>query len=126
MTTTDRSRCTATRSNSPYISLPSTRACRKRSRVLSNRSPGISHPPRTEARGSANAMLYWLTVTAGSAAALQYENMHSTTWHQDPTTAPAGVAIFIQDIAIRWYAEHGDNIMRRSEFERGGHFTGLG
>ena len=52
--------------------------------------------------------------------------MHSTTWHQDPATAPAGVAVFIQDIAIRRYAEHGDNIMRRSEFERGGRFTGLG
>jgi pimeloyl-ACP methyl ester carboxylesterase len=70
-------------------------------------------------------MLYWPTGTAGSAADLYYENMRSTTWHQDPATTPAGVAVFTQDIAIRRYAEHGNTIVHWSEFDRGRHFAAL-
>jgi len=72
-----------------------------------------------------NVMLYWLTGTAGSAADMYYENMHSSTWHMQPATTPTGVAVFAEDIAIRRYAEVGNNITHWSEFERGGHFAAL-
>jgi pimeloyl-ACP methyl ester carboxylesterase len=72
-----------------------------------------------------NVMLYWLTGTAGSAASMYYENMHSSTWHTTPATTPTGVAVFAQDIAIRRYAEYGNNITHWSEFDRGGHFAAM-
>jgi pimeloyl-ACP methyl ester carboxylesterase len=72
-----------------------------------------------------NVMLYWITRTAGSSAALYYENMHSGSWGQSPGTTPTGVAVFAQDIAIRRYAERGNNIVHWSEFDRGGHFAAL-
>ncbi|WP_330254798.1 epoxide hydrolase [Nocardia sp. NBC_00565] len=72
-----------------------------------------------------NVMLYWLTGTAGSSAEMYYENMHSSNYHTTPATMPTGVAVFAQDIAIRRYAETGNNIVHWSEFERGGHFAAL-
>ncbi|MCX4747995.1 epoxide hydrolase [Kitasatospora sp. NBC_01287] len=72
-----------------------------------------------------NVMLYWLTGTAGSAAQMYYENMHSGTWHSSPATTPTGVAVFAEDVAIRRYAETGNNITHWSEFDRGGHFAAL-
>ncbi|MEO8094724.1 MAG: alpha/beta hydrolase [Pseudolysinimonas sp.] len=72
-----------------------------------------------------NAMLYWLTGTAGSSAEMYYENMHSSTWHTTPATTPTGVAVFAKDVAIRRYAEGGNNITHWSDFERGGHFAAL-
>jgi hypothetical protein len=33
------------------------------------------------------------------------------------------VAVFAKDDAMRRYAEHGNNIVRCSEFDRGGHFA---
>ena len=72
-----------------------------------------------------NVMLYWLTGTAGSAARLYYENMHSGSWGQQPGTTPTGVAVFAEDIAIRRYGEQGNNIVRWSEFDRGGHFAAM-
>src|SRR4051812_1260921 len=72
-----------------------------------------------------NVMLYWLTGTAGSSARLYYENMHSGSRAQQPGTTPTGVAVFAEDIAIRRYAEQGNNIVHWSEFERGGHFAAM-
>ncbi|WP_280723252.1 epoxide hydrolase [Kitasatospora sp. MAA4] len=72
-----------------------------------------------------NVMLYWLTGTAGSAAQMYYENMHSGSWHTEPATTPTGVAVFAEDVAIRRYAEYGNNITHWSEFERGGHFAAM-
>jgi pimeloyl-ACP methyl ester carboxylesterase len=72
-----------------------------------------------------NVMLYWLTGTIGSAAHLYYENMHTGSWHEDPATTPTGVAVFAEDIAIRRYAEYGNNITHWSDFETGGHFAAL-
>ena len=57
-----------------------------------------------------NVMLYWLTRTAGSAANIYYEDMHSGQW-PEPSTVPTGVAVFAEDIAIRRYAEQGNNIV---------------
>jgi pimeloyl-ACP methyl ester carboxylesterase len=72
-----------------------------------------------------NVMLYWLTGTAGSSARIYYENMHSGSWGQEPGTTPTGVAVFAEDVAIRRYAERGNNIVHWSEFNRGGHFAAM-
>jgi pimeloyl-ACP methyl ester carboxylesterase len=71
-----------------------------------------------------NVMLYWLTGTAGSAANLYYESMHT---RNRPTQSgvPTGVAVFAEDIAIRRYAERGNTIVHWSEFDRGGHFAAM-
>jgi epoxide hydrolase len=71
-----------------------------------------------------NVMLYWLTGTAGSSANSYYEDKHSGTWPQ-PSGVPTGVAVFAEDISIRRYAEQVNNIVRWSEFDRGGHFAAL-
>jgi epoxide hydrolase len=72
-----------------------------------------------------NIMLYWLTGTAGSSARLYYEGKHSGSWGQQRGNTPTGVAVFAQDIAIRRYAAHANNIVHWSEFNRGGHFAAL-
>jgi len=72
-----------------------------------------------------NVMIYWLTGTAGSSARLYYENMHAGSSRQSPATTPTGVAVFAEDVAIRRYAEHGNNIVYWSEFDRGGHFAAM-
>jgi pimeloyl-ACP methyl ester carboxylesterase len=71
-----------------------------------------------------NVMLYWLTGSAGSAANLYYETMHSGNW-PTPSAVPTGVAVFAEDIAIRRYAEQSNRIVHWSEFDRGGHFAAL-
>jgi pimeloyl-ACP methyl ester carboxylesterase len=72
-----------------------------------------------------NVMLYWLSKTASSAADLDYENMHASNGQQQPGTTPTGVAVFAEDVAIRRYAERGNNIVHWSEFDRGGHFAAM-
>jgi pimeloyl-ACP methyl ester carboxylesterase len=73
-----------------------------------------------------NVMLYWLTGTANSSARMYYENMHATgSWGKPPSATPTGVAVFAQDVAIRRYAEQGNNIVHWSEFDRGGHFAAM-
>jgi epoxide hydrolase len=71
-----------------------------------------------------NVMLYWLTRTAGSAANIYYEGMHSGQW-PEPSSTPTGVAVFAEDISIRRYAEQTNNIVHWSEFDRGGHFAAM-
>jgi pimeloyl-ACP methyl ester carboxylesterase len=72
-----------------------------------------------------DVMLYWLTGTAGSSARLYYENAHGSSWGQQPGSTPIGVAVFAEDVAIRRYAERGNNIVHWSEFDRGGHFAAM-
>ena len=72
-----------------------------------------------------NVMLYWLTGTANSSARMYHENMHATAWGKQPGTTPTGVAVFAEDVAIRRYAEQGNNIVHWSEFDRGGHFAAM-
>jgi pimeloyl-ACP methyl ester carboxylesterase len=72
-----------------------------------------------------NVMLYWLTGTAGSSADMYYENMHAATWGQQPGATPAGVAVFAEDVALRRYAEGGNNIVHWTDFDRGGHFAAM-
>jgi pimeloyl-ACP methyl ester carboxylesterase len=69
-----------------------------------------------------NVTIYWLTNTAGSSAQMYYESMHSGRW-PTPSQVPTGVANFAEDIAIRRFAEQGNNIVHWSEFDRGGHFA---
>jgi pimeloyl-ACP methyl ester carboxylesterase len=71
-----------------------------------------------------NVMLYWLTRTGGSAANMYYEDLHAGQW-PEPSTVPTGVAVFAEDIAIRRYAEHSNNVVHWSDFDRGGHFAAL-
>jgi len=72
-----------------------------------------------------DVMLYWLTRTAGSSARMYYENMHASNWGQQLSATPVGVAVFAEDVAIRRYAERGNNIVHWSEFDRGGHFAAM-
>jgi len=72
-----------------------------------------------------NVMLYWLPNTAASTADLYYENVHSQPGQLPPPTTPTGVAVFAEDVAIRRYAEQGNNIAHWSEFDRGGHFAAM-
>ena len=71
-----------------------------------------------------DVMIYWLTATAGSSANLYYESMHSQDW-PTPSTVPTAVACFAEDVAIRQYAEQGNNIVRWTDFDEGGHFAAL-
>jgi epoxide hydrolase len=71
-----------------------------------------------------NVMLYWLTGTAVSSASIYYEDKHAGGWPQ-PSGVPTGVAVFAEDISIRRYAEQSNNIVRWSDFDRGGHFAAL-
>ena len=72
-----------------------------------------------------NVMLYWLTGTGGSSAGTYYENVHAASWGKAPSPTPTGVAVFAEDVAIRRYAEPGNNIVHWSEFDRGGHFAAM-
>ncbi|MCE7012095.1 epoxide hydrolase [Kibdelosporangium philippinense] len=73
------------------------------------------------------ASLYWFTNTAGSSARLYYENSHQG--EGEPAargTVPTGVAVFAHDFkAIRPFAERDHNIVHWSEFDRGGHYSGV-
>jgi pimeloyl-ACP methyl ester carboxylesterase len=71
-----------------------------------------------------NVMLYWLTGTAGSAANLYYEQMHSGNWPA-PSQVPTGVLVTAEDISIRRFAEPANNIVHWTDAETGGHFAAL-
>jgi epoxide hydrolase len=75
-----------------------------------------------------NVSVYWLTKTAGSSARLYYEAARSGTWGPPPvSTAPTGLAVFPREIArpIKRFAEQSNNIVRWTEFDRGGHFAAM-
>jgi pimeloyl-ACP methyl ester carboxylesterase len=75
-----------------------------------------------------NVTLYWLTATAGSSARLYYEAAHSGGGRQaEPSGVPTGVAAFPREInrPVRRLAERTNNIVRWSEFDRGGHFAAM-
>ncbi|WP_431908755.1 epoxide hydrolase family protein [Amycolatopsis thermoflava] len=73
-----------------------------------------------------NVMIYWLTGTAGSSARLYRESARS--WGKQPgVDVPMGVAVFPHDIVlpVRRLAERDHNIVRWTEFDRGGHFAAM-
>jgi pimeloyl-ACP methyl ester carboxylesterase len=72
-----------------------------------------------------NAATYWLTGTAGSAARLYREA--AAHWLTQPAycQVPTALAVFPGDSTIRKYAETQHNVVRWTEFNRGGHFAAL-
>ncbi|MFF4833792.1 epoxide hydrolase family protein [Streptomyces sp. NPDC001315] len=77
-----------------------------------------------------NVMLYWLTGTAGSSARIYYERTHTTgrvAAPQEPSTVPTALALFPAEpqVPLRHKAERSENIVRWTEFDRGGHFAAM-
>ncbi|MFF4804986.1 epoxide hydrolase family protein [Streptomyces sp. NPDC001351] len=77
-----------------------------------------------------NVMLYWLPGTAGSAARIYYERAHATgrvAQPAEPSTVPTALALFPAELQIplRHKAERTENIVRWTEFDRGGHFAAM-
>ncbi|GLY00458.1 MULTISPECIES: epoxide hydrolase family protein [Actinoplanes] len=81
-----------------------------------------------------DVMLYWLTATAGSSAHLYFEvadilpTAATPPPEQPPLPVPLGVAVYPHDSAhpIRSWADRAfPNIVRWTEFDRGGHFAAL-
>jgi uncharacterized protein (TIGR03086 family) len=76
----------------------------------------------------ANAAVYWLTGTAGSALRFYYEMAHAVapddSEHPGPTTAPTALAAARGDFAsIRRFADrHHANIVRWTVYEDGNHY----
>lgn len=75
-----------------------------------------------------NFMVYWFTGTAASSIRSYYENAHDpNAWTpKENSGVPTGVAVFQEgDIAIRSYSEHGNTIVRWTEYEKGSHFAAM-
>jgi microsomal epoxide hydrolase len=74
-----------------------------------------------------NVMLYWLTGTAGSSARIYYESVGALRSAPRMCTVPTSVAVFPRDIAlpVRQIAERHTDIVRWTNFDRGGHFAPL-
>lgn len=74
-----------------------------------------------------NVMLYWLTDTAGSSARYYKEGTEAWGEPEPPSPVPTAVAVFPHDIMIpiRCLAEENHNIVRWTEFDRGGHFAAM-
>jgi pimeloyl-ACP methyl ester carboxylesterase len=71
----------------------------------------------------ADVSVYWFTATAGSSARLANESPRGMV----PCPVPVGVVVLPYDIlqSIRPLAERDYDIVRWTEFDRGGHFSGL-
>jgi len=74
-----------------------------------------------------NATIYWLMGSSGTAAHIYYENAHGGLDLDAENATPTGVAVFDGDFeTIRTFAERANtNIVRWSEFDRGGHFAAI-
>ncbi|WP_410619195.1 epoxide hydrolase family protein [Amycolatopsis sp. cmx-8-4] len=75
----------------------------------------------------ADVSIYWFTGTANSSARLYAALAAPWGSPPPPNTVPTGFGVFPDDIGlpIRTLAERTDNIVRWTEFPRGGHFPGL-
>jgi epoxide hydrolase len=71
--------------------------------------------------------IYWFTATAGSAAHTYFERFNDPAmWMpKERSTVPTAVAVFTTDLSIRPFADKVNNVVRWSEFDRGGHFAAL-
>jgi len=69
--------------------------------------------------------IYWFTSTGVSSARHYYEDAQSGAGYRDaPNQTPTALAVFPQDFrTIRTFAERNNNIVRYTEFDRGGHFA---
>lgn len=61
-----------------------------------------------------NVMTYWLTGASGSPARVGYVE-DSWVQHDEPSGAPASVAVFAEDAGIRRYAERAHTIAAMEE-----------
>ncbi|HJP76070.1 MAG TPA: epoxide hydrolase [Pseudonocardiaceae bacterium] len=73
-----------------------------------------------------NITLYWLTNSIATSTRLYYEAMH-TTFDTSYVETPTGFASFAKEISTppREWVERGYNLVRFTEFDRGGHFAAL-
>jgi epoxide hydrolase len=69
--------------------------------------------------------IYWFTNTAATSANLYRENRLATPPTGGRSDVPTAVAVFPTDIAIRPLLERDHNIVRWTEYHRGGHFAAL-
>ena len=71
--------------------------------------------------------IYWFTATAGSAAHTYYERFNDPAmWMpRERSAVPTAVAVFTTDQSMRPFADKANNVVRWSEFGRGGHFAAL-
>jgi epoxide hydrolase len=71
--------------------------------------------------------IYWFTATAGSAAHTYYERFNDPAmWMpRERSAVPTAVAVFTTDQSMRPFADKANNVVRWSEFDRGGHFAAL-
>jgi epoxide hydrolase len=71
--------------------------------------------------------IYWFTATAGSAAHTYYERFNDPAmWApRERSEVPVAVAVFTTDVTVLPFAAKAHNVVRWSEFGRGGHFAAL-
>jgi epoxide hydrolase len=71
--------------------------------------------------------IYWFTATAGSAAHTYYERFNDPAMRapRESSAVPTAVAVFTTDVSVRPFAARACNLVRWSEFSRGGHFAAL-
>ncbi|MGI5171696.1 epoxide hydrolase family protein [Spirillospora sp. CA-253888] len=74
-----------------------------------------------------NVGVYWFTDTATSVANSYYERFNDPgMWAPESRgTVPTGAAVFTTDTSVRRFADKVHNIVRWTEFDRGGHFPAL-
>ncbi len=74
-----------------------------------------------------NVSIWWFTATGASAAQTYYERFNDPAmWApKDRSTVPTAVAVFTTDVSVRPFADKLHNVVRWTEFDRGGHFAAL-
>jgi pimeloyl-ACP methyl ester carboxylesterase len=72
-----------------------------------------------------NAMIYWLTGTAGTAGYVGYAQDQPWGVGNENSGVPTAALVFAHDVGIRRYAERENTIVRWTDVERGGHFAAL-
>ncbi len=74
-----------------------------------------------------NVMLYWLTNTAASSARIYYETRLAKSGFAPAqrSKTPTAAAVFTQDVTLSRAAKSQNNIVRWTEFQRGGHFAAM-
>ncbi|TDD44705.1 epoxide hydrolase [Kribbella antibiotica] len=72
-----------------------------------------------------NAMLYWLTGTAGSAAYVGYAQAQAWGAGKENSGVPTAVLAFAHDVPVRKYVEQENTVTRWNDVDHGGHFAAL-
>jgi pimeloyl-ACP methyl ester carboxylesterase len=72
-----------------------------------------------------NVTIYWLTATSGSSARIYKESTMEEWSPKGRSPVPTAVAVFPGDGTARGIAERQHNLVRWTEFGRGGHFAAL-